>query len=136
MADLLEYEMFVQSKLSEPSRDMAVMLESLTGLQESGDKLGVLIPELLTASVGLTAEAGEFDEIVKKMIFQGKPLNEENHIHLKKELGDLMFYTMVACTALGVTGDEIIEMNKDKLNGRFKEGFTVNESENRATGDL
>ena len=128
--------MFVQSKLSEPSRDMAVMLDSLTELQENGDKLGVRIPELLTAAVGLTAEAGEFDEIVKKMIFQGKPLDEANKIHLMKELGDLFFYTMVACTALGVTGDEIIEMNKDKLNGRYKEGFTVNESEKRKDGDI
>ena len=136
VADLNEYEMFVQSKLSEPSRDMTVMLESLTGLQEAGDKLGVRIPELLTAAVGLTAEAGEFDEIVKKMIFQGKPLDEANHTHLKKELGDLMFYVMVACMALGVTGDEIIEMNKDKLGGRYVAGFTVNESENRADGDL
>ena len=134
--DLLDYEMFVQSKLSEPSRDMAVMLDSLTELQENGDKLGVRIPELLTAAVGLTAEAGEFDEIVKKMIFQGKPLDEANKIHLMKELGDLFFYTMVACTALGVTGDEIIEMNKDKLNGRYKEGFTVNESEKRKDGDI
>lgn len=128
--------MFVQSKLSEPSKDFDTMIESLNSLREAGDKLGVRIPELLTAAVGLTAEAGEFDEIVKKMIFQGKPLDEANVTHLKKELGDLYFYTMVACTALGVTGDEIIEMNKDKLSGRYKAGFTVNESENRADGDL
>jgi len=134
--DLLDYEMFVQGKLSEPSKNLSVMLESLTQLQETGDKLGVRIPELLTAAVGLTAEAGEFDEIVKKMIFQGKPLDEANRIHLMKELGDLFFYTMVACTALGVTADEVINMNKDKLNGRFKEGFTVNESENRKDGDI
>jgi len=134
--DLLDYEMFVQSKLSEPSRDMTVMLESLTQLQEDGDQLGVRIPELLTAAVGLTAEAGEFDEIVKKMIFQGKPLDEANKIHLMKELGDVFFYTMVACTALGITADEVIEMNKDKLTGRYKDGFTVNESENREEGDL
>lgn len=128
--------MFVAGKLSKPSTDMATMLESLTALQEAGDRLGVRVPELLTAGVGLTAEAGEFDEIVKKMIFQGKPLDEANHLHLKKELGDLMFYVMVACIALGVTGDEIIEMNKDKLTGRYKAGFTVDESENRVEGDL
>lgn len=128
--------MFVNGKLSESSSNFDAMIESLTALQATGDNLGVRIPELLTAAVGLTAEAGEFDEIVKKMIFQGKPLDEENIIHLKKELGDLMFYAMVACTALGVTADEVIEMNKDKLSGRFKAGFTVEESENRAEGDL
>lgn len=128
--------MFVQSKLSEPSKNFDVMMARFTELQETGDNLGVRLPELLTAAVGMTAEAGEFDEIVKKMIFQGKPLDEANLLHLKKELGDLFFYTMVACTALGVTGDEVIEMNKDKLDGRYKEGFTVNESENRVEGDL
>jgi len=128
--------MFVQSKLSEPSKNFETMIESLTTLQSTGDKLGVKIPELLTAAVGLTAEAGEFDEIVKKLIFQGKPLDIANTIHLKKELGDIFFYTMVACIALGITADEVIEMNKDKLSERFKEGFTVNESENRAKGDI
>jgi NTP pyrophosphatase (non-canonical NTP hydrolase) len=112
------------------------MVSSLTELQEAGEKMGIRIPELLTAAVGLTAESGEFDEIVKKMIFQGKPLDEANILHLKKELGDLMFYVMVACIALGVTGDEIIEMNKDKLAARYKDGFTVTESENRATDDI
>jgi len=136
MSNLLEYEIFVNSKLSTPSKDFDAFLESLKSLESAGDKIGVRIPELLTAAVGLTAESGEFDEIVKKMIFQGKPLTEENKTHLKKELGDLMFYVMVACTALGVTGDEIIEMNTDKLTKRFKDGFTVNESENRASDDI
>lgn len=128
--------MFVQGKLSEQSKDFDKMIESLNALKEAGSSVGVSIPELLTAGVGLTAEAGEFDEIVKKMIFQGKPLDEANTLHLKKELGDLMFYVMVACMALGVTGNEIIEMNKDKLTGRYKAGFTVDESENRAADDL
>ena len=136
IVDLNEYEMFVDGKLSEPSKNFDVMQARLKELYETGDKLGIRIPELLTAAVGLTAEAGEFDEIVKKMIFQGKPLDDANILHLKKELGDLFFYMMVACTALGVTGDEVIAMNKDKLDGRYKEGFTVTESENRVAGDL
>ena len=136
MADLIDYEMFVDSKTSEPSKNFDAMIERLTQLRDDGDRLGVLIPQLITAADGIAAEGGEFIEIVKKMKWQGKPLNEETLIHLRKELGDLMFYTMVACTALGVTGDEVIEMNKDKLNGRYKEGFTVDESENRVEGDL
>ncbi|MEE8328138.1 MAG: MazG nucleotide pyrophosphohydrolase domain-containing protein [Nitrosomonadaceae bacterium] len=134
--DLDNYEMFVQGKLSKQSTDFDAMIESLVALKESGDGIGVQIPELLTAAVGLTAEAGEFDEIVKKMIFQGKPLDLANKVHLQKELGDLMFYVMVACMALGVTADEIVEMNKDKLENRYKEGFTVQESENRAEADI
>jgi NTP pyrophosphatase (non-canonical NTP hydrolase) len=136
MADLLEYEMFVEGKTSEPSKDFDAMIARLTELRDDGDKLGVLIPQLITAADGIAAEGGEFIEIVKKMKWQGKPLNEDNVLHLKKELGDLFFYTMVACKALGITGDEIIEMNKDKLDGRYKEGFTVDESENRVDGDL
>lgn len=136
MSNLDDYEMFVQGKLSKESKDFPAMIESLSNLHQIGDQIGVRIPELITASVGLTAEAGEFDEIVKKMIFQGKPLDEETKIHLQKELGDSLFYIMVACTALGVTADEIIKMNVDKLEKRYKEGFTAEESENRVTGDL
>lgn len=136
MIDLNDYEMFVQSKTSEQSKNFEAMMASLQALHEAGESMGVRIPELMTASVGLPAEAGEFTEIVKKMAYQGKPLNEDNKVHLCKELGDLLFYTMMACTALGVTPKEIINMNRDKLDARYKEGFTVNESENRVEGDL
>jgi len=112
------------------------MIEALQAMKEQGDAIGVRVPELITAAEGMSAESGEFLEIVKKMQWQGKPLDEANKLHLKKELGDSMFYIMVACIALGVTGDEIIDMNKDKLNGRFVKGFTVEESENRVAGDL
>ena len=125
MTDLNKYEMFVQSKLSKPSTDFDAMIEALQLMKAQGDAIGVRVPELIKAAEGIAAEGGEFIEIVKKMQWQGKPLDEANVLHLKKELGDLMFYVMVACTALGVTGDEIVEMNKDKLEGRYKEGFTV-----------
>jgi len=134
--NLNDYEMFVNSKTSDQSSRFKDMIEELQKLHDDGDKIGVRIPELITASVGLSAEAGEFTEIVKKMMFQGKPLNEENKIHLKKELGDIMFYVMIACTALGATGEEIIDMNVDKLSNRYKDGFTVSESENRVDGDI
>ena len=134
--DLLDYEMFVNGKLSNPSKNFEAMLESLQSLRDQGDKIGVRIPELITAAEGMSAETGEFLEIVKKMQWQGKPLDDANHLHLKKELGDLFFYAMVACTALGVTADEVIQMNKDKLSGRYKDGFTVDESENRDPTDI
>ena len=92
---------------------------------------------LLTASVGMCAEAGEFTEIVKKIIFQGKPVNEENMFHLKRELGDIMWYVAQACMGLDTTIDEIIEMNVDKLKSRYPGGeFDVHYSENRKEGDL
>jgi len=92
---------------------------------------------LLTASVGMCAEAGEFTEVVKKIIFQGKPVNEENLFHLKRELGDIMWYVAQACIGLDTTIDEIIEMNVDKLKSRYPGGeFDVHYSENRKEGDL
>ena len=92
---------------------------------------------LLTAAVGMSAEAGEFTEVVKKIIFQGKPVNEENLFHLKRELGDIMWYVSQACMGLDTTIDEIIEMNVDKLKARYPGGeFDVHHSENRAEGDL
>ena len=136
MTDLNDYEMFVDGKTADPSKDFNVLIERLTELNTTADNMGLRLPQLITAANGLPAEAGEFTEIVKKIQFQGKPLDDASVLHMKKELGDLLFYAMMACTALGVTGDEVIEMNKDKLDKRFVEGFTVDESENRVEGDL
>ena len=85
----------------------------------------------------MCAEAGEFTEVVKKIVFQGKPVTEENLFHLKRELGDIMWYVMQACMGLGTSLDEIIEMNVEKLSSRYPEGaFDVHFSENRQEGDL
>jgi len=95
------------------------------------------VERLLTAAVGMSAESGEFTEVVKKMIFQGKPVNEENLFHLKRELGDVMWYVAQACMALDTSFDEIVEMNVEKLKKRYPGGeFDVHKSENRAKGDL
>lgn len=134
--DLNKYRDFVNSKLSKPSVDFDAMIEALQSLKEQGDAIGVRVPELITAAEGLAAEGGEFVEIVKKMQWQGKPLNEENKFHMKRELGDAMFYLMVGCIALGYDPVEVIEENWAKLDARYKAGFTVAESENRVEGDL
>lgn len=136
MNKLIDYELFVGGKLSEPSKDFEALIEALRSLKAQGDSIGVRVPELLTAASGISSEGGEIGEIVKKMVFQGKPLNEENRYHLKREAGDLMFYAMVLQIALGYTAEDIIEENWAKLDARYKEGFTVEESENRAEGDL
>ena len=91
----------------------------------------------LTAALGLSAESGEFTEIIKKIVFQGKPVNKENLFHLKRELGDIMWYFIQACILLDTTPEEIIEMNVDKLKSRYPGGeFDVHKSENRREADL
>ena len=91
----------------------------------------------LTAALGLSAESGEFTEIVKKIVFQGKPVTKENLFHMKRELGDIMWYFIQACILLDTTPEEIIEMNVDKLKSRYPGGeFEVHKSENRREGDL
>ena len=131
--DLDKYTNFVDAVTSDPSKDFKSFISSLELL----DKQGSNINRLTTAAVGISAEGGEFMEIVKKMIFQGKPVNEENLFHLKRELGDIMWYVAQACMALDTDFNEIIEMNVDKLKSRYPGGeFDVHYSENRKDGDV
>ena len=132
--DTEKYLDFVAEVTSEPSTDLPTLLSRLTDLDIKDD---ADIPRLLTAALGLTAESGEFTEIVKKSVLQGKPYNEENIFHMKRELGDICWYLAQACMALDTTFDEIIEMNVDKLEKRYPGGsFDVHKSENRKKGDL
>jgi|TARA_B100000427_G_C15486846_1_gene585699 NTP pyrophosphatase (non-canonical NTP hydrolase) len=135
MIDLKKYAEFVDAVTSKESKDYISFNSRCFELQ-SGDN-GVPIERLLTAALGMSAEAGEFTEIIKKMVFQGKPVNEENLFHLKRELGDVMWYVMQACMALDISLDEVIEMNIDKLKSRYPGGeFDAHYSENRKQGDL
>jgi len=127
------YLEFVDAVTSSESKDYGFFNCRLLELQEQGFET----QRLLTAAVGMSAEAGEFTEIVKKIIFQGKPVNEENMFHLKRELGDIMWYVAQACMGLNVSLDEVIEMNVDKLKARYPGGeFDVHYSENRQEGDV
>ena len=131
-----DYQKFVESTISKPSSNFQELISSLDTLEESGKFFGVSVPELLTASVGLSAESGEFTEVVKKMIFQGKPLTEDNIFHMKRELGDICWYLSVACTALNTTLDEVLVMNVEKLSARYPQGFEIIKSEVRVDGDI
>ena len=132
--DTEKYLDFVSGVTSKPSTDLPALLSRITDLDVECD---ADIPRLLTAALGLTAESGEFTEIVKKMVLQGKPYNEENVFHMKRELGDICWYLAQACMALDTTFDEIIEMNVEKLKARYPGGeFDVHQSENRVEGDL
>ena len=131
--DFSKYAIFVDGVTSHPSKDHQCFIESVSAL----DGKGANIERLLTAAVGISAEGGEFMEIVKKMVFQGKPWDEHNRKHLIIELGDVMWYVMQACMALEVSLDEVVEGNVDKLKKRYPGGeFNVYQSENRKEGDL
>ena len=132
--DTEKYLDFVHGVTSEPSKDFAQLLKRLSELEAEAD---CDTPHLLTAAFGLCAESGEFTEVVKKIILQGKPYNEDNVFHMKRELGDICWYIAQACMALDTTFDEIIEMNVEKLKARYPGGeFDVHKSENRKVGDL
>ena len=133
--DFEKYAHFVNAVTSEESKDYISFNSRCFNIQTGDD--GIPIHRLLTAALGLTAEGGEFTEIVKKIVFQGKPVNEENIFHMKRELGDIMWYVAQACMSLDTSFDEIIEMNVEKLKARYPGGeFDVHKSENRQEGDL
>ena len=132
--DTERYVDFVREVTSNESVHYAALLTRMNNLELEDD---CNIPPLITAAFGLTAEAGEFTEVVEKIILQGKPYNEENVFHMKRELGDICWYIAQACMALDTSFDEIMEMNVDKLKARYPGGeFDVHKSENRKEGDV
>ena len=131
--DFQKYSEFVNAVTSDASTDFLALSDRLVELDEKGAN----IERLLTAGVGINAEGGEFLEIIKKMIFQGKPFNADNKEHMIIELGDLMWYVTQACMALEVSLDEVVALNVTKLEKRYPGGsFEVYYSENRADDDL
>lgn len=136
--DLKKYQEFVLTVTSDPSKDNFAFLERFEQLADyQEDKTAIKPALLLTAGIGLASETGEFNEIIKKMFFQGKPLNAENVFHMKRELGDIMWYWVNACTALGLDPNDVIDENVSKLEARYPGGkFDAHYSENRKAGDL
>jgi len=141
--DLNRYKDFVEAVTSEPSNDLTTFINRLDTLDANFDYEAdahgpdINVPLLLTAALGLAAETGEFCEIPKKIYFQGKPLTEENVFHMKRELGDVMWYWINACRALNLDPNDVIEENVNKLKARYPGGeFDVHYSENRQVGDL
>jgi NTP pyrophosphatase (non-canonical NTP hydrolase) len=131
--DTNKYIEFVRQTTSPASSDYAALLERMTELEEQGAD----VSRLMTAAFGMSAEAGEFTEVVKKIFLQGKPYNEDNVFHMKRELGDLCWYLAQACMALDTNFEEVLQMNYEKLSARYPEGtFDVHKSENRAEGDI
>ncbi len=133
VVDIDQYMEFVDGTTSQPSKNNAEFIHRIQEL----DKQGVDIARLLTAAIGLSAEGGEFAEIVKKVTFQGKVLTDDTKVHLLRELGDVFWYYSQACMALGFDFNQVVAQNMAKLLARYPTGsFEVTRSENRVSGDL
>ena len=129
---LKEYTIFVDKITSESSKSTKKMKERIDFINSSD----VEVSRLLTAGIGLSGEVGEFNDIVKKCIFQGKELDDDVVNHLRKELGDIMWYVAQGCIALDTNIEEIIEMNTAKLKDRYPGGFSEFRSDNRDEDDI
>ena len=132
---LNEYQHFVETVTSPESNDINALTNRLQELKLNPYNVNIAL--LMTGGLGLGSEGGEFQEIVKKILFQGKPLNEDNIFHMKRELGDITWYWINACRALNIDPYEVIEENVRKLKSRYPEfEFSAARSENRREGDL
>ena len=134
MIDLNKYKEFVSAVTSVHSNDTDALCQKLQDLENSTN---VNMALMLTSSIGLSSEGGEFSEIVKKCVFQGKPLDKDTIFHLKRELGDILWYWINSCRALGLDPNSVIEENINKLQARYPGGeFDAHYSENRKINDL
>tara|TARA_B100001769_G_scaffold245639_1_gene215575 strand:+ start:416 stop:901 length:486 start_codon:yes stop_codon:yes gene_type:complete len=127
------YTDFVTKVTSDPSIELDALKKSFNDIEEKSD---IKTPRLITAALGLGSETGEFVEIVKKMFLQGKPPSDDNVFHMKRELGDIMWYWVTACAALNLDPYEVISENQEKLAARYGEKFEIDRSEIRKEGDL
>ncbi len=129
---LLDYTRFVDEVTSDASSDAQSFSDALDVI----DGFGVSPERILTAAIGISAEGGEFAEIVKKSIFQAKPMDDDAQYHMKRELGDILWYVTQACIALGISLEDVIDTNIQKLETRYPDGFEAFRSENRKEGDI
>jgi NTP pyrophosphatase (non-canonical NTP hydrolase) len=135
--DLKAYQEFVREVTSGESLSSMQMYNRIIDIETTESQMGVNMALLMTGAIGISAEGGEFMEIVKKCVFQGKPMDKDTQFHAKRELGDIMWYWMNSCTALGIDPNDVIAENVNKLKKRYPGGeFDVHYSENRKDGDL
>jgi NTP pyrophosphatase (non-canonical NTP hydrolase) len=145
--DLNRYSDFVEGVTSKASEDLTTFMDSLdrvdasyernllTGEMEHGPDVNV--PLLIVGAMGMCGEAGEFSEIVKKVMFHGKLVSPELVEHMKKELGDVIWYWTNACRALNLDPNEVVAENVRKLEARYPGGkFDPFLAENRKVGDI
>ena len=130
---LTDYQEFVDEVSSDVTKNND---DSFFDALDIVDEQGVEPSRLLTAGIGLSGEVGEFNDIVKKCIFQGKELDDDVVNHLRSELGDIMWYVAQGCIALDTTIEEIIDINTAKLKDRYPGGFDEFRSDNRDEDDI
>ena len=133
MSKINDYAKFVDTTTSRQSKDFFAFIDSTSQLDVQDN---MNLPRVMTSAIGMLAESGEFTEILKKMVFQGKEFNEENRFHMKRELGDILWYWIQGCMALGYTPDEVMDENIKKLEARYPNGFEVARREKREVGDI
>ena len=133
MSKINDYAKFVDTTTSRESKNFLAFIDSTSKLDVQDN---MNLPRVMTSAIGMLAESGEFTEVLKKMVFQGKEFNEENRFHMKRELGDILWYWIQGCIALGYTPDEVMDENIKKLEARYPDGFEVARSEKREIGDI
>ena len=131
--DLETYQEYAYYTASDESK---IFDKFISNLQVAQMETDVNLPLLLTSSIGLASEGGEFTEIVKKGLFQGKTMDQSVRFHMERELGDILWYLSNACNALNINLQQVMEENERKIRARYPEGFSVSRSENRAEGDI
>lgn len=92
-------------------------------------RLDISTTRLLHHTIGICTEAGELQDALKKYLYYNQILDEDNLI---EELGDLMWYICGMCNTLGVSLEEVMQRNHDKLSKRYPDGFSVSRARNRA----
>ena len=133
MSKINDYAKFVDTTTSRESKNFMAFIDSTSKLDVQDN---MNLPRVMTSAIGMLAESGEFTEVLKKMVFQGKEFTEENRFHMKRELGDILWYWIQGCIALGYTPDEVMDENIKKLEARYPNGFEVARSESRQEGDI
>jgi len=135
--DLNSYKNFVEGVTSLQSNSTKLFIDNLEETQKHLDVFDINMSLLMTSTIGMSSESGEFAEIVKKLLFQGKPFTDQTKAHLKSELGDVIWYWINACRAIDVDPNEVIAQNVQKLESRYPGGkFDVYMSENRKSEDI
>ena len=133
MSKINDYAKFVDTTTIRESKNFMACIDSTSKLDVQDN---MNLPRVMTSAIGMLAESGEFTEVLKKMVFQGKEFTEENRFHMKRELGDILWYWIQGCIALGYTPDEVMDENIKKLEARYPNGFEVARSEKREVGDI
>lgn len=105
----------------------------LRAIEKASKESGIDVGGVLNACLGLSGEAGETLDMVKKWVFHEKELDID---HLKKEIGDVMWYVAMICHSFNFDLDEILQMNVDKLKARYPEGFDIERANHRVAGDI